>query len=114
MQGDASSSSALVVVPPRINHVLIDHENVQPAALSLLDRSDVRIWIFVGASQTKLSADLAMAAHAMGSRVRYVRISGNGSNALDFHMPITWASWPASNRMRSSTSFPATPVLIRY
>lgn len=86
MQCDASSSSALVVVQPRINHVLIDHENVQPAALGLLDRSDVRIWIFLGASQTKLSADLAMAAHAMGSRVRYVRISGNGSNALDFHI----------------------------
>ena len=79
-------SKALALVPPRLNHVLIDHENVQPAALSLVDRSDVRIWIFVGASQTKLSADLAIAAHSMGSRVRYVRISGNGSNALDFHI----------------------------
>lgn len=86
MQQNAGTSKALALLPPRLNHVFIDHENVQPAALSLLDRDDVRIWIFVGASQTKLSAELAIAAHAMGTRVRYVRISGNGSNALDFHI----------------------------
>jgi predicted flap endonuclease-1-like 5' DNA nuclease len=86
MQQDAGNSNALALVKQRMNHVFIDHENVQPAALNLLDRADVRIWIFVGASQTKLSAELAMAAHAMGPRVRYVRISGNGNNALDFHI----------------------------
>lgn len=70
----------------RINYVLIDHENVQPTDLNLLDREDVRLWVFVGAAQTKLSSELAMQMQAMRERADYVRISGNGSNALDFHI----------------------------
>ncbi len=70
----------------RINYVLIDHENVQPTDLKLLDREDVRLWVFVGAGQTKLSSDLAIQMQAMRERADYVRISGNGSNALDFHI----------------------------
>lgn len=70
----------------RINYVLIDHENVQPTDLKLLDREDVRLWVFVGAGQTKLSSELAIQMQAMRERADYVRISGNGSNALDFHI----------------------------
>jgi hypothetical protein len=70
----------------RINYVLIDHENVQPTDLKLLDREDVRLWVFVGAGQTKLSSELAIQMQAMRERAAYVRISGNGSNALDFHI----------------------------
>lgn len=70
----------------RINYVLIDHENVQPTDLALLDREDVRLWVFVGAGQTRLSSDLAIQMQAMRERADYVRISGNGSNALDFHI----------------------------
>lgn len=70
----------------RINYVLIDHENVQPTDLKLLDREDVRLWVFVGATQTKLSSELAIQMQAMRERADYVRISGNGSNALDFHI----------------------------
>ncbi|KRG42878.1 hypothetical protein ARC78_07785 [Stenotrophomonas pictorum JCM 9942] len=70
----------------RINYVLIDHENVQPTDLQLLDREDVRLWVFVGAGQARLSADLAIQMQAMRERADYVRISGNGSNALDFHI----------------------------
>jgi len=70
----------------RINYVLIDHENVQPTDLKVLDREDVRLWVFVGAGQTKLSSELAIQMQAMRERADYVRISGNGSNALDFHI----------------------------
>lgn len=70
----------------RINYVLVDHENVQPTDLNLLDREDVRLWVFVGAAQTKLSSELAIQMQAMRERADYVRISGNGSNALDFHI----------------------------
>ncbi|KRG77887.1 hypothetical protein ABB30_06440 [Stenotrophomonas ginsengisoli] len=75
-----------MLITPRRNYVFIDHENVQPDDLSLLDLPTVQVWIFIGASQAKFSTDLAIAAHAMGERVRYVRITGNGSNALDFHI----------------------------
>ena len=70
----------------RINYVLVDHENVQPTDLNLLDREDVRLWVFVGAAQTKLSSELAIQMQVMRERADYVRISGNGSNALDFHI----------------------------
>lgn len=83
---DVVGSTALAVIAPKVNHVLIDHENVQPTGLKLLDRQDMRVWIFVGASQTKISSELAITAQQMGERARYVRISGNGANALDFHI----------------------------
>ncbi|MCL7715881.1 hypothetical protein K5L01_14650 [Stenotrophomonas sp. CPCC 101365] len=70
----------------RINYVLIDHENVQLADLRLLDRTDVRVRVFVGAGQARLSSELAIQMQAMRERADYVRISGNGPNALDFHI----------------------------
>ena len=79
-----------VALPPiqsgRINYVLIDHENVQPTDLGLLDRADIRLWVFVGAGQAKLSSELAIQMQAMRERADYVRICGNGPNALDFHI----------------------------
>lgn len=79
-------TKAMPVEHRRINYVLIDHENVQPTDLALLNRDDVRLWVFVGAGQTRLSSDLAIQMQAMRERADYVRISGNGSNALDFHI----------------------------
>ena len=70
----------------RNNYVLIDLENVQPASLAGLDTEFFKVLIFVGASQTKISFELAAAAQKLGSSANYVKISGNGSNALDFHI----------------------------
>lgn len=70
----------------RTNYVLIDFENVQPASLAGLDADHFRVLIFVGASQNKLSFDTAAALQRLGSRAEYVKIAGNGSNALDFHI----------------------------
>lgn len=70
----------------RINYVLIDHENVQPTDMTLLDREDVRLWVFVGASQPRISSELTITMLAMHERPTCMRIAGNGSNALDFHI----------------------------
>lgn len=70
----------------RINYVLIDYESVQPKSLSLLNEDHFHIKLFVGASQTKLSYEVASAVQAFGSRADYIKISGNGPNALDFHI----------------------------
>ena len=63
-----------VALPPiqsgRINYVLIDHENVQPTDLGLLDRADIRLWVFVGAGQAKLSSITADAGHARARGLR--------------------------------------------
>lgn len=70
----------------RTNYVLIDYENVQPEALGVLDAEHFKVLVFVGASQTKLSFETAAALQRMGTKAEYIKISGNGSNALDFHI----------------------------
>lgn len=70
----------------RKNYVFIDYENVQPARLSVLDQDHFKVMVFVGASQTRLAFESAAALQRMGSRAEYIKISGNGSNALDFHI----------------------------
>ena len=67
-----------------IHYVLVDHENVQPTDIGLLDRTDVRVYVFVGAQQGKLSSDLAIGMQNLGERAKYVRASAVGANALDF------------------------------
>ncbi len=69
-----------------INYVLIDYENVQPKNLEILAQYPFEILVFVGSSQTKVSISLAVEMQKLGSRARYIQISGNGSNALDFHI----------------------------
>ena len=68
------------------NYVLIDFENVQPRNLELLTKHPFRVYVFVGASQTKVSFDLADSMQLLGNNAQYIKISGNGQNALDFHI----------------------------
>jgi hypothetical protein len=73
-----------------MHYVLVDHENVQPTDIGLLDRPDVRVFVFVGAKQGKLSSDMAIdMQNRLGERAKYVRISAVGKNALDFHIAYT-------------------------
>ena len=69
-----------------INYVLIDLENVQPKNLKLLANHPFKVFVFVGANQGKVSYDLASAMQELGSDAKYIKISGNGPNALDFHI----------------------------
>jgi len=68
------------------NYVLIDFENVQPKNLEVLSRHPFKVLVFVGASQTKVPYDLAEAMQQLGENARYIKIGGNGNNALDFHI----------------------------
>lgn len=70
----------------RTNYVLIDYENVQPSALSVLEKEHFKVIVFVGASQTKVTFDVAAQLQRLGPSASYVKISGNGPNALDFHI----------------------------
>lgn len=70
----------------KINHVLIDLENVTPDSLHLLAGDHFKVHVFVGENQKKIPIDLATAVQRMGSNARYVQIVGNGPNALDFHI----------------------------
>jgi hypothetical protein len=70
----------------RTNYVLIDYENVQPSSFAGLEVEHFRVLVFVGASQNKLAFETAAAVQKLGARAEYVKIAGNGSNALDFHI----------------------------
>ena len=70
----------------RTNYVLIDYENVQPSALSVLEKEHFKVVVFVGANQAKVAFDVAAQLQRLGPSASYVKISGNGPNALDFHI----------------------------
>ena len=68
------------------HYVLIDFENVQPKNLDLLRKHPFKVLVFVGASQGKIPFGLAAAMQSMGNDAQYIKIGGNGKNALDFHL----------------------------
>jgi hypothetical protein len=70
----------------RKNYVLIDYENVQPDLMAVLNEEHFTVLVFVGSSQSKVTFEVASSLQKMGDRAEYVKISGNGSNALDFHI----------------------------
>jgi len=79
-------ANSLIPTNVRTNYVLIDYENVQPESLGGLDAEHFKVLLFVGASQTKLTFEVAAAMQGLGARAQYIKIAGNGSNALDFHI----------------------------
>ena len=70
----------------RTQYVLVDFENVQPRNLEILADHPVKLFVFVGGNQNKVSLDFAKKMQQFGSNGRYVEIDGSGKNALDFHI----------------------------
>src|SRR5262245_5493494 len=65
--------------------MLVDLENIHRFELSQAP-PNARIKVFVGQTQSKLPTALVQQAQALGSRLTWVTIDGNGRNALDFHI----------------------------
>ncbi|RRJ95843.1 hypothetical protein Ga0100231_018085 [Opitutaceae bacterium TAV4] len=70
----------------KINYILFDWENVQPDISLLPEQEHFKVICFLGESQKKVPADLVLALQKKGEHAQYVRIKGNGKNALDFHI----------------------------
>ena len=68
------------------NYVLIDFENVHTKNLEMLQNHPFKIYVFVGANQTKVPFDLASTMQALGENAKYIKISGKGKDSLDFHI----------------------------
>lgn len=68
------------------NYILIDYENVQPKSLAILNGHPYKVIVFVGANQAKVPFELAESLQKLGNKAEYIKISSNGSNALDFHI----------------------------
>lgn len=65
--------------------LFVDLENVQKVDLSLVPH-DARVMIFYGITQKKLPEELVVQAQPLGSRLQWIKTSGQGPNALDFHI----------------------------
>ncbi|MCL4701628.1 MAG: hypothetical protein KJZ97_07230 [Burkholderiaceae bacterium] len=106
----------------RTNYVLIDYENVQPTAISVLDAEHFRVHVFVGPGQSRVSFEIASTLQRMGPRAEYIRVSAPGKNALDFHIAFQLGQlalrepdracpsrWRSARRWWSRTSSSAGP-----
>lgn len=71
---------------PPTNYVLIDFENVQPKNIEILKHHPFNILVFVGENQVRIPFEIASALQEFGKEAKYIKISGNGPNALDFHI----------------------------
>jgi hypothetical protein len=65
--------------------VLIDYENVQPKDAGRLNGGRYKVKVFTGVRQ-KVPVPMANALQALGADMQYVQITGEGKNALDFHI----------------------------
>lgn len=68
------------------NYILIDYENVQPTKLDILNGRNFKVFVFVGSNQVKIPFELVSSMQALGANAEYIKIEGNGPNALDFHI----------------------------
>jgi hypothetical protein len=65
--------------------LLIDYENIQKVNLSDVP-DNILIRIFVGQSQKNLPFELVQQAQRFGHCIEWIKVEGQGNNALDFHI----------------------------
>jgi PIN domain len=66
--------------------LFVDYENIQNIDLSVIQKQDIDIKIFLGQSQNKIPIELVQATQQFGQRVEWIKIEVAGNNALDFHI----------------------------
>ena len=65
--------------------LLVDLENVQTVDLAKVP-DDAEVMVFYGIAQKTLPEQLVVQAQPLGTRLKWIKISGQGPNALDFHI----------------------------
>jgi len=65
--------------------LLVDLENIQKIDLAAVP-ADARVRVFYGVTQKKIPTELVVQAQPLGTRLEWIKISGHGKNALDFHI----------------------------
>lgn len=65
--------------------LFVDLENVQNIDLTRV-QPDCRVMLFYGENQKNLPQALVAQAQPLGKRLQWIRMSGQGRNALDFHI----------------------------
>ncbi len=67
-------------------YILVDFENVHESNYKDLLSKDIRLKVFLGESQNKIPTELVLGIQDAAGLGRLIQISGNGKNALDFHI----------------------------
>ena len=65
--------------------LLLDLENVQTVNLAKVPEY-AQVLVFYGLTQKKLPEELVVQAQPLGTRLQWIKIAGQGPNALDFHI----------------------------
>jgi PIN domain len=68
-----------------MEYLLIDYENVASATLAKIPQNQF-VYLFVGATQTRIGTDLAESILNRAGGAKLIRIDRKGKNALDFHI----------------------------
>jgi len=71
-------------LPPPLNHVFVDFENVHEIDLAVIGNKSVSFTLLVGPGQTRLDACLVEKLFDHATSVQLVRLASIGRNALDF------------------------------
>src|SRR5207244_2512009 len=71
-------------LPPRVNHVFVDFENVHEVDLAIIGSKTVAFTLLVGPRQTKLDVSLVERLFEHAVSVQLVPLASAGKNALDF------------------------------
>ncbi len=71
-------------LPPPMNYVFVDFENVHSFDPSVIGTKAVSLTILIGAKQTKLDVALVEKLMEHAASVELIRLTSSGKNALDF------------------------------
>src|SRR6266436_4928242 len=71
-------------LPPPVNHVFVDFENVHEVDLAIIGSKAVSFTLLVGSRQTKLDVSIVEKLLQHATSVQLVRLTSGGKNALDF------------------------------
>ncbi len=66
--------------------LLVDYENIHHVDFSVLPEQEIDIKIFVGQAQHKVPIELVQSVQRFGQSAEWIKITGMGKNALDFHI----------------------------
>lgn len=72
------------VLPPAMNHVFVDFENVHRVDASVVGAKSSNFTFLLGARQTNLDVDLVERLMEHAASVQLVRLTTSGRNGLDF------------------------------
>ena len=71
-------------LPPAVNHVFVDFENVHKVDITVIGSKTVSFTLLVGPRQIKLDVSLVEKLFEHAASVELVRLTSSGKNALDF------------------------------